>query len=60
MLPFLPTVVRQQYEKVFQDGKVMITEPTHTIDGREMILEVRKIPVFEGGRCRASSPLCAT
>ncbi len=49
VLRFLPPAVRRQYEEVFRDGKVLITEPTHTVNDRETILEVRKIPVLEDG-----------
>ncbi len=49
VMSFLPSEVREQYERTFAEGRVLITEPTHTIAGREMTVEVRKIPIFESG-----------
>jgi len=50
VLPFLPDQVREEYRRVFDEGKVLVTEPTHNINGRAGTFEVRKIPVFENGQ----------
>jgi diguanylate cyclase (GGDEF)-like protein/PAS domain S-box-containing protein len=50
VMTFLPPSVREQYEKVFRDGKVLVTEPTFDIGGRQTTFDVRKVPIFEGGQ----------
>jgi len=48
--PFLPQRVREELKKVFFDGEIVVSEETHKIGGNEIILEVRKIPIFEAGK----------
>ncbi len=48
IFPFLPESVKDEYKKVFDTGKVLITEETSKVDNREFITETQKIPVFEG------------
>ena len=48
VMPFLPHSVRDEYRRVFQEGRALVTEPTYMVNGDEMILEVRKTPIFEG------------
>ena len=50
IFPFLPDKVRQEYERVFAEGKVVITEEMTELDGLRIATESRKIPVFENGK----------
>ncbi len=51
VFPFLPAdKVRDEYYQVFDTGKVIITEDSTIIEGKEFITETRKIPIFEKGR----------
>ncbi|MGA1864282.1 MAG: ATP-binding protein [bacterium] len=50
VFPFLPDKVRNEYRKVFETGKVIITEEYNKIGDEEFITETRKIPVFEAGK----------
>jgi len=46
--PFLPEKVRAEYARVFEKGKVVVTEESNVIDGREVITETHKNPIFNG------------
>ncbi len=48
--PFLPDSVRDEYQKVFDTGEILITEESTKIAGRELITETRKIPIFQEGK----------
>jgi PAS domain S-box-containing protein len=48
--PFLSDRVREEYEKVLNTGRILITEEKTKIGDREFITEARKIPVFEANR----------
>jgi diguanylate cyclase (GGDEF)-like protein/PAS domain S-box-containing protein len=48
LLPFVPEEVRDDYRRVFEEGKVIVTESTYVMNGEEITVEVRKIPIFEG------------
>lgn len=48
IFPFLDDAVRQQYQRVFASGEIVITEEKNVIKGNEIFTETRKIPVFEG------------
>jgi PAS domain S-box-containing protein len=50
VFPFLSDKVRDEYEKVLDTGKILITEEKTKIGDREFITEARKIPVFEANR----------
>lgn len=50
LFPFLPEHVRREYDQVFSLGKVLATEETLTIDGRQVTTETRKIPIESDGR----------
>ncbi|NQS98976.1 MAG: PAS domain S-box protein [candidate division Zixibacteria bacterium] len=45
--PFLPEVIRDEYQTVFDTGRVLITEEENVISGRKIITETRKIPFLE-------------
>ena len=45
--PFLSDNIRNEYRLVFETGKSMVTEEHVNVAGREMIAEVRKIPIME-------------
>ncbi|MGA1864777.1 MAG: PAS domain S-box protein [bacterium] len=47
---FLPDSVRDEYQKVFDTGKTIITEEETKIGVEEFITETRKLPVYEGGK----------
>jgi len=47
VFPFLPDKVREEYRKVFNTGKILITEEHTRISNMDIITETRKIPVFE-------------
>ncbi len=48
VLSFLPGSVTAGYVEVFKHGKMHLTEESFTVDEKEFVSEVRKIPVFEG------------
>ena len=50
VMSFLSETVRSEYERVFAEGEVLITEEITEVAGREFVVETRKIPVFEGQR----------
>ena len=47
MFPFLPSLVRREYQQVFETGKVMITEEATEVDHRVVWTETRKIPILD-------------
>ncbi len=49
LFPFLPEEVREEYERVFNNEKVVITEEAHEVGGQRVTTETRKIPVYEKG-----------
>jgi PAS domain S-box-containing protein/putative nucleotidyltransferase with HDIG domain len=50
IFPFLSDKVRDEYRRVFNTGKTLVTEESTKINEREFITETRKIPIFEGGK----------
>ncbi|MFX1338814.1 MAG: PAS domain S-box protein [Promethearchaeota archaeon] len=48
--PFLPEIVRKQYEQVFSSGIPHFSEENTVIGDREIITESRKIPIFKGDK----------
>ena len=48
VFPFLPDIVREQYDQVFEKGRIVVSEETNQLDVRAVTTETRKIPVFEG------------
>ncbi|MDP3790193.1 MAG: GAF domain-containing protein, partial [Candidatus Omnitrophota bacterium] len=44
--PFLTDRIQDEYQKVFHIGKMLITEERNKIGGREIVTEIRKIPLF--------------
>lgn len=50
VFPFLPDSVRNEYRKVFDTGKTIITEEETKLGDEEFITETRKVPVYEAGR----------
>ncbi|MDP2898845.1 MAG: PAS domain S-box protein, partial [bacterium] len=50
VFPFLPENVRQEYERVFEEGRTLITEEVTPVGGKQYVTETRKIPVFGEGK----------
>jgi len=50
LYPFLPAVLRDEYEKVFTTGEPLVTEEETMLDDAKIYTETRKIPVFEGDK----------
>lgn len=50
MFPFLPETVRDEYRRVFEDGRGLTTEEVTRIAGREVATETRKIPIRQEDR----------
>jgi len=50
IFPFLSDNVKNEYEKVFNNGEILITREKVLIKDKEFITETRKIPIFEGGK----------
>jgi len=50
--PFLEKGVMNEYSRIFETGRVLVTEETVNIEGRSLIVETRKVPIFEGGTVR--------
>ena len=48
--PFLQAKVLDEYQRVFETGKILITEEKTRIGDQEFITETRKIPVFEANK----------
>jgi PAS domain S-box-containing protein len=44
--PFLPTAVREEYQEVFDNRKMVLTEGSLFLNNREIFTETRKIPIF--------------
>lgn len=49
-LPFLPENLKQEYLSIFETGESMINEHSYSVNGVEVVEEVRRIPVFEEGK----------
>ncbi|MCK4940533.1 PAS domain S-box protein [candidate division WOR-3 bacterium] len=47
---FLPQEVGAEYLSVFKNGELLVTEENVVVGGKEFVSEVRKIPIFDGGR----------
>ncbi len=47
---FLPREVSTEYLNVFKNGELLVTEERVVVGGKEYVSEVRKIPIFDGGR----------
>jgi len=50
VFPFLLDRVCDEYHRVFDTGKTLITEESTKVGDKEFITETRKIPIFEAGR----------
>ncbi len=50
VFPFMNDKVRIQYQKVFEVGKVLVTEEESDLGDTTFITETRKIPIFENGQ----------
>jgi PAS domain S-box-containing protein len=50
VFPFLPETLIDEYGWVFENKKVLITQETSKVGGREFVTESRKIPLFKEGR----------
>jgi PAS domain S-box-containing protein len=50
IFPFLSDNVKNEYEKVFNNGEILITREKVLIKDKEFITETRKIPIFEGSK----------
>ncbi|MFC1703661.1 PAS domain S-box protein [Candidatus Omnitrophota bacterium] len=47
---FLPESVKDEYQKVFETGKILATEEFDRVGERDFITETRKIPIIEHGK----------
>ncbi|MDP8259947.1 MAG: PAS domain S-box protein [Candidatus Gygaella obscura] len=50
VFPFLSKDILEEYKKVFETGKLLITEESNIINKKEYFTETRKIPVMEKGK----------
>jgi PAS domain S-box-containing protein len=50
VFPFLPDIVRQEYESVFATGEIVETEEANEIKGRLIHTKTRKIPIVHKGK----------
>ncbi len=50
IFPFLPDAVREEYQKVFKTGKMLITVETNELAGKVITTETRKIPILENNK----------
>ncbi|MEO0226090.1 MAG: HD domain-containing phosphohydrolase [candidate division WOR-3 bacterium] len=50
VFPFLSERVRQEYQWVIENGKLLVTEETTRVGEKDYVTETSKIPIFEGGR----------
>ncbi|MDD5232240.1 MAG: PAS domain S-box protein [Syntrophales bacterium] len=50
IFPFLPPEARDQYSRVFETGSPLLTEDTAVVDGTGIVMETRKVPIFEDGK----------
>ena len=46
---FLPDTVRDEYEHIFENGEVLVSQETNSVSGNEIATETRKIPVLNDG-----------
>lgn len=42
--------LQDEYRRVFQTGSMLVSEETFLVNGKEYVIECRKIPVFEAGK----------
>jgi PAS domain S-box-containing protein/putative nucleotidyltransferase with HDIG domain len=49
VFPFLPDRVHDEYRRVFETGKILVTEDCITLNSNEIFTETRKIPIIEQG-----------
>jgi hypothetical protein len=47
VFPFLPEKVRDEYETVFRQGKVLITREDTEVNGKRLTTRTRKIPLLK-------------
>jgi len=47
VFPFLPDRVRDEYHQVFETGETLVTKESIELEGKEIITETRKLPIFE-------------
>jgi len=47
---FLPESVREEYHRVFESGRILVTEESTQVGSREIITQTRKIPIYVNGR----------
>lgn len=50
VFPFLAKKVKAEYQKVFNIGKIVVTEEVVKVRDKEFITETRKIPIIEKGK----------
>ena len=50
--PFLSSGVRDEYASIFQSGRVLVTEESNCLDGRQVLTETHKVPMLRDGRVR--------
>ncbi|MFW9866308.1 MAG: PAS domain S-box protein [Candidatus Thorarchaeota archaeon] len=50
LFPFLPAVIYEEYEQVFDKGIPLITQETTQLPSLDVITETRKIPIFSEGK----------
>jgi len=50
IFPFLSEAINDEYRRVFENQKVLVTQETTRVGDREFITESRKIPLVEDGR----------
>ncbi|HEX9934393.1 MAG TPA: ATP-binding protein, partial [bacterium] len=50
VFPFLHESVRNEYARVFKSGRLLVTEESTKIEGREIFTETRKIPIIKDER----------
>jgi PAS domain S-box-containing protein len=48
--PFLPKRVKEEYDKVFRTGKIVVTEEKTKPNGSVIVTETRKVPVKKNGK----------
>ncbi len=47
--PFLSSEIRKEYKQIFDTGEIQFTEGSTFVDGKEIITETRRIPIFKEG-----------
>ena len=50
VLPIIPSVRREAYERLFEDGTARRFEDVPPVGRREVVIEVRLVPIHRGGR----------